>query len=182
MAGTGMTLKEKVHRAETFADGAYRGNAPPLSDREVPGAVGWPQELLDGQKWPESLGTVKGGTLKVTSDGREDWWPKDELDIPLRSITAEKWKLEGKFVMEEQRWIMRDRELGLRPAASEPVELGQEVLGTKRPPELEAFAAANPDFKRLDDTVRAAWKEAGGGIGAGLLGQSAGGAGIPGNR
>jgi|GEM_PF-5382311 len=163
MAGTGMTLKEKIHRAETFADGAYRGNAPPLSDREVPGAVGWPQDLLDGQKWPESLGTVKQGTLKVTSEGGEAWWPKDELDIPLRSITAEKWKLEGKFVTEEQRWIMRDRELGLRPAASEPVELGQ-ILGTKRPPELEAFAAANPDFKRLDDTVRAAWKEAGGGM------------------
>jgi hypothetical protein len=163
LAGTGMTLEEKVRRAETFADGAYRGNAPALPDRDVPGAVGWPEELLDGQKWPERLGTVKEGTLKVSGDGGEAWWPKDEDGIPFRSIAPEKWKLEGQYVTEEQRWIARDREIGLRPAASAPVELGQ-ILGTKRPPELEAFAAANPDFRRLDDTVRAAWQEAGGGM------------------
>ena len=158
----GTTNADKVARAEAYADMAVRGDSPRLPDRKLVGAEGWPKELIDNQKWPESMGSVKAGTIKTWAQDQAVWWPEDEVKVPFRSIAPQKWKLDGKFVTEEQRWIMRDKELGLRPMESTPVDIDQ-ILRIRRPPELDALAAANPEFERLDNTVRAAWKEAGGG-------------------
>jgi len=155
-------------RAEAYADAVLRGDEPRLPDREVPGAKGWPEELLDRQSWPAAGRSVKEGTLNLTEGEPGGMWPEDELGIPFRSIKPEVWKTDPKFVSEERRWLERDYALGVRKPPSGPLDIDL-VAGRKRSPDLEAFAQANPDFKYLDDTIRQAWDEAGCGLEPGSM-------------
>lgn len=62
----------------------------------------------------------------------------------------------------QEDWRLRDRIEGVEGG---PPRVGQlQVLGVERPPEVELVARADPDFAKVDDLVRDAYRRSGGGF------------------